>query len=95
MTKQYSVAEARSHLPGLLDEVEAGSPVEITRRGKPVAIVLSVGDYERLARLRRGFWDAVEEWRATVDWDDWDDSVIDDLLAHRDRAPGRDFSWPE
>lgn len=37
MTKTYSVAAARSGLPKLLDEVERGAVVEITRRGKTVA----------------------------------------------------------
>ncbi len=32
-----SLAEAKAHLSELLDRVEAGDSVEITRRGKPVA----------------------------------------------------------
>ena len=48
MARRYSVAEARAHLPSILDEVESGADVELTRRGKPVAVVVSVEEYERL-----------------------------------------------
>jgi prevent-host-death family protein len=33
----YSLADAKAHLSALLDRVEGGETVEITRRGKPVA----------------------------------------------------------
>lgn len=36
---QYSVAQAKAHLSEILDKVEAGQEVVITRRGKPVARV--------------------------------------------------------
>lgn len=32
-----SLAEAKAHLSELIDRVEAGESIEITRRGKPVA----------------------------------------------------------
>ncbi len=32
-----SLAEAKAHLSALVDRVEAGGSVDITRRGKPVA----------------------------------------------------------
>lgn len=34
---EYSVAEAKNHLPRLLDRMLAGEEVIITRRGKPIA----------------------------------------------------------
>ena len=37
--KSYSVAEAKSGLSELLDRVEAGEEILITRRGRPVARV--------------------------------------------------------
>jgi len=32
-----SLADAKAHLSALIDRVEAGESIEITRRGKPVA----------------------------------------------------------
>jgi prevent-host-death family protein len=58
MPKRYSIAEARSNLPSIVDQVEAGEAVELTRRGKPVAVVLSLGELERLRGERSSFGDA-------------------------------------
>lgn len=35
--KAISLAEAKAHLSDLIDRVEAGESIDITRRGKPVA----------------------------------------------------------
>ena len=48
VTRKYSVAEARSSLPTIIDQAESGLDVELTRRGKPVAVVISVREFERL-----------------------------------------------
>ena len=37
-----SIAEAKTHLSELVDRVNAGEPVQITRRGKPVAELVAV-----------------------------------------------------
>lgn len=42
MVKRYSISEAQDRLPGLVHEVEGGIRVELTRDGKPVAMILSV-----------------------------------------------------
>jgi len=55
MTKQYSVAEAREKLAHVVHEAEEGTTVELTRRGKPVAVVLSHIAYERLSRKPLSF----------------------------------------
>jgi prevent-host-death family protein len=39
----YSVAEAKNHLPALIDKAIAGEVVVITRHGKPVAELRSSG----------------------------------------------------
>jgi prevent-host-death family protein len=58
MSKKYSIAEARAHLPTIVDRAEAGAPVELTRRGKPVAVVVSLREFERLRGERPRFSDA-------------------------------------
>ena len=73
MTKRYSISDARSNLPGLVHDVERGLAVELTRRGKPVAVLLSIDEDHRLRDRKSGFWDALQEWRSTVDWDELGD----------------------
>lgn len=67
MSKSYSIASARARLADILDEVEAGSDVELTRRGKKVAIVMSAARYARLRGERVAFMTAYETFRATHD----------------------------
>jgi len=89
VSKKYSIAEARGQLPRLLYAVEAGEQVEITRRGKPVAVVLSIEDYKRLTGPTRSFAEAYEAWQESVEDEDrqlpveyWDEL--------RDRSEGRE-----
>lgn len=92
----YSIAEANSKLAHIVREAEAGKPVELTRRGQPVAVVLSMHEYHRLSRVsteRLDWWEAYQQWRKSVDWDEFD---IGDILKDvRDKSPGRDFSFEE
>lgn len=47
MVKRYSIAEARSHLPNIVDQVQAGHEIVLTRRGEAVAVVLSIRELAR------------------------------------------------
>jgi prevent-host-death family protein len=58
VARKYSVAEARVQLPSILDQIESGSSVELTRRGRSVAVMVSVDEYERLRAERVAFKDA-------------------------------------
>ncbi|WP_116807434.1 type II toxin-antitoxin system Phd/YefM family antitoxin [Steroidobacter cummioxidans] len=61
MVQSYPIAEARANLPTLIDEVEAGKTVELTRRGKAVAVMISVTEYQRLLSKRPTFQDAYQK----------------------------------
>lgn len=58
MSKRYSIAEARSQLPSIVDQAEAGQEIQLTRRGKPVAAVVSLQELERLRGGRTHFGEA-------------------------------------
>lgn len=47
------IRRATRELPGLVDVAAAGSPVVISRRGRPLAALISTADYERLQELER------------------------------------------
>ena len=92
---QVSIADAKNTLTSLIHRAESGEVVHITRRGTPVAVLVSEPQYERLGvRAERDCWQAIEEWRskATFDWPDLTDEEVD---GWRDRSPGRDFNWPD
>lgn len=92
MPEQYSIAEARDRFAQLVHVVENGKPVQITRRGKPVAVVLSLGEYQRLLATKVGFGSALAEFRQNCQIQSLDinpDEVFQDV---RDHSPGREVS---
>ena len=48
---QISIAEAHNRLSYWLNRLEDG-PITITRRGKPVGVIMAPEDYERLRQFR-------------------------------------------
>jgi prevent-host-death family protein len=89
--KRVSVAEAKNSLPALLHDAEA-EPVEIVRRGKPVAVILSRADYDRLQRRSEGVWAALERFRAKHDLERLDAaSALEELRDQN--AEGRPARW--
>jgi prevent-host-death family protein len=57
---ETSIAEAKNQLTRLIHQAERGDAVHITRRGRPVAVLLSEAEYARLRRAttRPTFWEA-------------------------------------
>ncbi|HKV09582.1 MAG TPA: type II toxin-antitoxin system Phd/YefM family antitoxin [Thermoanaerobaculia bacterium] len=93
MVKKYSIAEARDNFTSVVHEAEKGAKVELTRRGRPVAVLLGVEDYERLSRPAPRFWEAYEKFRQEFDLVDLGIDPEIDLSNLRDPSPGRDFEW--
>ncbi len=90
MSKQYSIAAAKNQLPAIIHEVENGPPVELTRRGQPVAVIVSSREYERLRPEQPDLWKVIEDFRASNDLSDMTD--IDEIFAGvRDKSPGREI----
>ena len=58
MPRKYSLADARSNLPRIIDQAEAGVEVELTRHGKPVAVIISLRKLERMRGDRVRFGEA-------------------------------------
>ena len=63
MKKLYSVGSARANLPTILDDVQSGRVIQVTRRGKPVAVIMSPAEYATLERRQSTFSEACAEFR--------------------------------
>ena len=89
-------ADARNALKQFIQQAESGETVRITHRGKPVAVLLSKKEYERLQGedSNNDFWQASEDWRAQADFG-WAELTPEEVDGWRDRSPGREFSWPD
>ena len=67
MDDGYSIADARNNLPRLVHMAEDGDAVRLTRRGRPVAVLLSLSEYERLRAAGDGLWDRLQRFRDSVE----------------------------
>jgi prevent-host-death family protein len=88
MPRRCSITQARSSLPAIVDQAEAGQEIELTRRGKPVAVVVSLRAFERLRRAKPHFAEAYRRFRtaqslAEIGLDERD------VVALRDQNAGR------
>ncbi|RJR32478.1 MAG: type II toxin-antitoxin system Phd/YefM family antitoxin [Desulfobacteraceae bacterium] len=89
MEEQYTIAEAKNKLPSIVHAVQQGSPVKLTRHGRPVAVLLSIEEYERLSRKREGYWNALKSFRRLLEEND--ELISDeDFQGVRDASPGRE-----
>jgi prevent-host-death family protein len=83
-----SVAEARDALAEIVHDVESGHPVQITRRGKRVAVLISAAEFDELTRHRPSPWDAIHHIRERITREriDMGDDPFENV---RDESPGR------
>ncbi|MBI5120779.1 MAG: type II toxin-antitoxin system Phd/YefM family antitoxin [Rhodospirillales bacterium] len=63
---EVSIAEAKNHLPRLVQQAEAGDVVRITRRGKQVAVLMSERSFERLATPGHDLAAFLKSWRGEM-----------------------------
>jgi prevent-host-death family protein len=71
-------SEAKTHLPELLDAVEAGETIVITRHGRPIARIVPES-HQKKQEIR----EAIEELRALRDSLPKTGLTVDDILAMR------------
>jgi|SRR5215211_9324915 len=84
--KYFGIVEAKAHLSALIAEVvETDDPVAIKRRGRPVSVLVTIGDLGRIGPRRpavtpRGALALVGAWR------EMGDEAIDEFIADIYRA---------
>lgn len=93
MLKTYSIAKARDQFTEVVREVESEAVIQLTRRGKLVALLLSPDEYERLQNKRIGFWDAFAPFRQQMDEQATDIDVESIFGQIRDQTAGRAAEW--
>ena len=52
--QSFSIADARSQFPKIIHKVEKGDVAQLTRRGEPVAVLLSLKEYNALLSQSKG-----------------------------------------
>ena len=91
MAQRYSIADARTSLSTIVDQAEAGLRIELTRRGKPVAVVVSLRTFERLQSDRPRFGDAYKNFLKKYSLEEV--GLEDDFAAStREKGVGREVA---
>ncbi len=92
MSKSLSIAEARHDLAAVVHQLEHQPRIQLTRRGKPVAVLMSLREYNRLTAQARSFWETYTTFATAVDLRhlEIEPQVFDGV---RDQSSGREVSW--
>ena len=91
--RRHSVADARRNLPALIRAAEDGRTVEISRRGVPVAVMVSSARFAQLGPRRPGFMEAYRTFLRKTDLAALALDPDEIFAGVRDSSPGRDFQW--
>jgi prevent-host-death family protein len=76
----------------LIKRAQQGKAIEITRRGEPVAVLLSASQYLSLTGERPSFVEAIDRVRKRLDVSEL--GIGDEEFAGlRDESPGREVSF--
>ncbi len=91
MARRYSIAEARHNLAALVHDLDRQDHIELTRRGEPVAVLLSLPAYLRLTSPQTDFWEAYQAFRQVHDLAELDIGP-EVFEPGRDRSAGREVA---
>jgi prevent-host-death family protein len=90
---QYSISEAKNRLPNIIRHVEKGPHVLLSRRGTPVAVIMSISEYTSLSPPKGNFWKNLQKLRRKMVKENIFISE-QDMMGLRDLSPGRESdSW--
>ena len=90
MTEQHSIAEARRNLPTLVRDAENGAAIELTRRGKPVAVLIGQREFMRLTSRGSRFSDALRRFARDMHLAELALDPDELFREARPKEPGRD-----
>lgn len=86
----YSIAEARHDLASLVHKAESGKVIQLTRYGKPVAVIISMDEFKRKSKKQPDFLKALQELNRR-----FPDVVVErEVFSNlRQKDPGRPSPW--
>lgn len=102
--KKAAIYEARNSLTGYIHAAEQGTDVELTRHGKPAAVLVGYDRYTELTSTERTFagaltafltaWPAdILEHELEADLEGTRKELSDPFADIREKDPGRRYPW--
>ena len=92
MDKQFSISDAKNRLPAIVHAIENGPAVQLTRHGKPVAVLISIAQYKRLTHCPENFWATLSAFRESAETCTLLSSD-DNFFDNREQSPGRPVNF--
>lgn len=93
--KTTTIADAKNHLSNLIHQLENGEPVHLTRYGKPVAVIMSENQYQKLVKPQKSLHAAIQNWRTLLSGDEETGFTTEELEKLRKESQGREFAWDD
>ena len=93
--KTSTIAEAKNNLSHLIHRLEVEEPIHLTRYGKPVAVMMSENQYQKLVSPPKSINLAIMNWRSQLDEASDVGLTNNELNGIRKESVGREFSWDE
>ena len=90
---EATISHLKNHLPEIVHNVEKGEDIQITRHGKPVAVIVSIDRYSRAFSSGRGIFNAYLRWRTLHP--EASGFTDDEVAKMRNREPHKPsgFNW--
>lgn len=82
---EATISHLKNHLPEIVHNVEKGEDIQITRHGKPVAVIVSLERYKHAFGSGKGIFSSYLRWRELHP--DAKGFTEEELGQMRDRAP--------
>ena len=60
---EATISHLKNHLPEIVHDVEKGQDIQITRHGKPVAVIISLERYSLAFSSGKGIYNAYLRWQ--------------------------------
>ena len=93
--KTSTIADAKNNLSHLIHQLEVEEPIHLTRYGKPVAVMMSESQYQKLVSPPKSITSAILNWRSQLDEESDVGLTSNELNTIRKESAGREFSWDE
>ncbi len=91
--KISTIAEAKNNLSQLIYQLEADETIHLTRHGKPVAVMLSEANYQKLIHKNNSLYQAIQQWRTELN----DEVALTETELNNIRTSSQErvFTWDE
>lgn len=84
---EAAISTLKNHLPELVHKAEQGEDIQITRHGKPVAVMVSLERYNRAFGSGKGAFSTYLRWRSKYPAGSGFTTEEQEALYQRTRAP--------